>query len=81
MELARALADLTDGQREVVALRFFAGYTTREIAAALSKSEAAVYSIEVRALAALRRFLGECERNLLLEPDKNPPLEDIDTAR
>ena len=80
MELARALEGLTDSQREVVALRFFAGYSTREIAAALGKREAAIYSLEVRALASLRRFLGEKEATLAIPPDKNDPLEDIDTA-
>jgi len=80
MELARALEGLTDSQREVVALRFFAGYSTREIASAMDKREAAIYSLEVRALATLRRFLGEKEATLPVQPDKNSPLEDIDTA-
>ena len=80
MELARALEGLTDSQREVVALRFFAGYSTREIAAAMGKREAAIYSLEVRALASLRRFLGEKEANFPVPPDKNGPSEDIDTA-
>ncbi len=80
MELVRALESLTEAQREVVALRFFAGYSTREIAAAMDKREAAIYSLEVRALASLRRILGENEPNLPLRPDKNDPLEDIDRA-
>ena len=53
--LAEALDHLTAEQREVVALRFFAGYSTREIAVAMAKGEAAIYSLEVRAIAALRR--------------------------
>lgn len=80
MELARALAALTDSQREVVALRFFAGYTTREIAVAMGKREPAIYSLEVRALASLRRFLGEIEPNFPVLADKNGPVADIDTA-
>lgn len=80
IELARALEALTESQREVVAMRFFAGYTTREIAAAMDKGEAAIYSLEVRALASLRRFLGEKEADSPVPPDKNGPPEDIDTA-
>ena len=81
MELARALEQLTESQREVVALRFFAGYSTREIASAMDKREAAIYSLEVRALDSLRRLLGEKEGRLPVAPDKNGPLEDIDRAR
>jgi RNA polymerase sigma-70 factor, ECF subfamily len=80
IELANALERLTGTQREVVVLRFFAGYSTREIAAALDKGEAAVYSLEVRALAALRRLLCDNERTLTIPRDKNDPLNDIDTA-
>jgi RNA polymerase sigma-70 factor (ECF subfamily) len=56
-DLAQAVERLTQEQRQVVLLRFFAGFTTREIAQAMDRSEAAVYSLEVRALAALRRLL------------------------
>jgi len=56
--LAQALRRLTVDQRDVLVLRFFSGCSTREIAAALGKSESAVYSLEVRALAALRRCLA-----------------------
>lgn len=80
MELARALEALTESQREVVALRFFAGYSTREIAAAMDKGEAAIYSLEVRALASLRRILGEKEPKLPVEPDKIDPADNIDRA-
>ncbi len=52
-----ALAQLTEGQRQLIALRFFADATTPEIAATLDKSESAVYSLEVRALGALRRAI------------------------
>ena len=52
-----ALAQLTEDQRQLIALRFFADATTREIAATLDKSESAVYSLEVRALGALRRAI------------------------
>ncbi|HEX5480002.1 MAG TPA: sigma-70 family RNA polymerase sigma factor [Dehalococcoidia bacterium] len=55
--LAEALRTLTEDQREVIALRYFAGYSTAEIAAAMGKGESAVYSLEARAIAALRREL------------------------
>ena len=56
--LADALRALTSEQAEVVTLRFFAGYSTQEIAAVLGKSTAAIYSLEVRGIASLRRQLG-----------------------
>jgi RNA polymerase sigma-70 factor (ECF subfamily) len=80
MELARAVGGLTESQREVVALRFFAGYSTREIAAAMDKGEAAIYSLEVRALDSLRRILGEHTPKIAEEPDKFTPSTDIDTS-
>ena len=57
--LADALARLTTDQREVVILRFYSGYSTREIATAMGKREAAIYSLEVRAIGALRRQLDQ----------------------
>jgi RNA polymerase sigma-70 factor (ECF subfamily) len=57
LTLRSAMEQLTEDQRQVVALRFFAQFTTPEIAEALGRSERAVYSLEVRALAALRRLL------------------------
>ena len=56
-DLQVALQRLTDDQRQVIALRFFAGFSTAEIADAMERSERAVYSLEVRALAALRRIM------------------------
>lgn len=58
LALSEAIRCLTPDQGEVIALRFFAGYSTREIAKALRKTESAVYSLEVRAIGALRRQLG-----------------------
>ena len=62
-DLAAALAQLTEDQRQIVALRYYAGLSTREIAAAMDRSETAIYSLEVRALATLQR---------LLQPDAKP---------
>ena len=53
-----ALEQLTEDQRHLIALRYFADATTAEIAATMAKSEPAVYSLEVRALAALRRAMS-----------------------
>ena len=53
-----ALEQLTEDQRQLIALRYFADATTAEIAATMAKSEPAVYSLEVRALAALRRAMS-----------------------
>ena len=57
-DVLAALPLLTDDQQQVIALRFYACFTTAEIAEALGRGEAAVYSLEVRALAALRRLLA-----------------------
>jgi RNA polymerase sigma-70 factor, ECF subfamily len=61
MELGRALrdalADLSDEQREVVVLRHLAGMGAREIAARLSKSEAAVHALNHRGRTAMRASL------------------------
>jgi RNA polymerase sigma-70 factor, ECF subfamily len=79
--LAEALQRLTSDQREVVALRFYAGYSTREIAAAMRKREAAVYSLEVRAIAALRRQFDKDGRGFPVEADENSPSPGIDRVR
>jgi len=60
-DVSAALRRLTDDQQQVIALRYYAGLSTAEIAQAMGRSERAIYSLEVRALAALRR---------LLEPDQ-----------
>ena len=56
-ELAEALNRLNREQREVVVLRYLVAMNTREIAAAMGKSEAAVYSLQVRAVSNLRKAL------------------------
>jgi RNA polymerase sigma-70 factor (ECF subfamily) len=57
MDLRDALAKLTESQREIVILRFFVGLKTPEIAAVIGKEPGAVYSLEARALGALRKYL------------------------
>src|SRR5579859_3173961 len=56
--MARALADLTDEQRETIELRFFAGLSAREAAEAMGKQEGTIRGLQFRAIAALRRQLG-----------------------
>ena len=53
-----ALRQLTDEQREAIALRFFAGLSAREAAEAMGKQEGTVRGLQFRAIAALRRQLG-----------------------
>jgi len=57
MDLRNAMGKLTPSQREIVILRFFVGLKTPEIAAAIGKEQAAVYSLEARALGALKKHL------------------------
>src|SRR5947209_5093501 len=79
--LADAVRRLTGDQRDVVALRFVAGYSTSEIAAMMGKRETAVYSLEARAIAALRRQLAEDSRNFAAIADEKQPLPGIDKVR
>ncbi len=56
--VARALSGLTDEQRTVIELRFFAGLSSRETAEAMGKQEGTIRGLQFRAIAALRRALG-----------------------
>lgn len=56
-KVGEALAKLTDEQRDVIALRFIAGLSSREAAEAMGKQEGTIRGIQFRALAALRRHL------------------------
>lgn len=59
LDLLQALDGLGDDQRDVILLRFFMSMRAREIAEILGKSEAAVYSLQARALLTLRQTLGD----------------------
>jgi RNA polymerase sigma-70 factor (ECF subfamily) len=61
MDLLDAVSQLTPEQREVIILRFFLQLTTKEVAAMLAKTEAAVVSLQVRGVAALKRRLALVE--------------------
>jgi RNA polymerase sigma-70 factor (ECF subfamily) len=54
LDLLLALDELTEEQRDVIILRFFMGLATREIGEMLGKTETAVYSLQARAILALR---------------------------
>src|SRR5512138_1120879 len=54
-----ALAQLTDEQQHVLALRFGQGYSLEETAAILKKNANAVKALQFRALASLQRQIGE----------------------
>lgn len=57
-DLEQAVQRLPDAQREVIILRYFVGLTTPEVASVVGKHERAVYSLQTRAIKALRRHLG-----------------------
>lgn len=76
--LAEAVGRLTADQREVVARRFVASYSTREIAVMMGRREPAVYSLEARAIAALRRYLLEDSPKSPDPADENRPVTGID---
>ncbi|MBI5829953.1 MAG: RNA polymerase subunit sigma-70, partial [Chloroflexi bacterium] len=54
-----ALQQLTDEQQQVLALRFEQGRSVADTAELLNKSVTAVKQLQFRAVAALRRQLGE----------------------
>lgn len=56
-DIGQAMHYLTGDQQQVIALRYFASMTTAEIAETMDRSERAVYSLEVRALGAMRRAI------------------------
>lgn len=60
-DLSMAMIQLTEEQQQVIALRYYAELETSEIAHVMERTERAVYSLEVRALAALRRILAPGE--------------------
>jgi RNA polymerase sigma-70 factor (ECF subfamily) len=58
-QLRRALQQLTDGQSDVIVLRFIAGMSIAEVAETLEKSESAVKSLQARGLDALHNRLSQ----------------------
>lgn len=58
LDLRDAMRKLPDSQREVLILRFFVGLSAQEVGEALGKKPAAVYSLQARAILALRGQLA-----------------------
>lgn len=59
MDLRHALAKLPPAQREILTMRFLAGLSTPEIAAALGKQPVAIYSLQARALVTLKKQMED----------------------
>lgn len=59
MDLVNGINGLTREQRETLVLRFYAGLSAREVGRVLGKTEQAVYALQVRAIASLRRLIGD----------------------
>lgn len=57
--LRAALGLLTEEQQQVIMLRFGEGLTATEVAEVLNKAETAIWALQHRALATLRRILQE----------------------
>ena len=57
--LGNAMQQLTDEQQQTLALRFGQGYSAIETARLMGKTEEAIRALQHRALAALRRIMGE----------------------
>jgi RNA polymerase sigma factor (sigma-70 family) len=68
--LAQALARLPKRQRQVVALRYLSGLSEAEVGECLRLSTNTVKIHARRGTAALRRRLGDAEREVSLAPDR-----------
>jgi RNA polymerase sigma-70 factor (ECF subfamily) len=58
LDLREALTKLPEKQREVVILRFLVGLSAQEVADVVGKNPAAIYSLQARAILALREELA-----------------------
>ncbi len=59
VDLAAAIEQLTDDQRELVTLKFIQGFGNAQIADITGRSREAIRVLQFRALKALRRILGD----------------------
>ena len=59
LDLIACINKLTKEQRETLVLRFYVGLSAREVGVVLGKTEQAIYALQVRGIAALRRLLGD----------------------
>ncbi|MDI6717322.1 MAG: sigma-70 family RNA polymerase sigma factor [Actinomycetota bacterium] len=58
-EVRKAVARLTEEQQQVLLLKFTMGLSNAEVAKVLDKTEGSIKSLQVRALASLKRLLGK----------------------
>jgi RNA polymerase sigma-70 factor (ECF subfamily) len=65
LRIAQALAEMPDGQREVITLRYVLALSLSETAAAVGRTEGAVKQMQLRGLATLKGLLGPRGRDLL----------------
>jgi len=61
LDIARALEQLTDDQRELVTLKFIEGLSNADIGEITGRSPEAIRVLQFRALAAMRQFLSREE--------------------
>lgn len=61
---------LTTDQRHVIILRFWEGFSLRETGAIIGKREDHVKVIQSRAIAALRKALGDARMRAIVSPDR-----------
>jgi RNA polymerase sigma-70 factor (ECF subfamily) len=59
--LRQALAELTDDQQHVLAMRFGFGMAVRDVAKTMNKSEGSIKMLQARAIATLSRMLSGTE--------------------
>jgi RNA polymerase sigma-70 factor (ECF subfamily) len=59
LDLIAGINEITKEQRETLVLRFYVGLSAKEVGLVIGKTEQAVYALQVRGLAALRRILGD----------------------
>jgi RNA polymerase sigma-70 factor (ECF subfamily) len=60
-QVVRAMASLTDAQRQVVVLRYFSNKSHEEIAILMGKREGAVRALLLRALRRMRKVMTDAE--------------------
>jgi len=63
LDIARAMEQLTDDQRELVTLKFIEGLSNADIGEITGRSPEAIRVLQFRALAAMRQFLSREERS------------------
>ncbi len=66
-DLRKAIAQLTEAQRQVIVLKFLEGYSTGETARIICKDEGAVRALQHRALIALKRACDEVQVQSVME--------------